>query len=451
MSSYTVSASQGSHSERHSRREYTPDSADRALESENIVIYDCGDDRVHFNEFFKDSIEEYNAKQKRADRKKSLDYLSALENGVEGYGKGERQEKPFYHDVIQVGNRETNGVTKRTFDVDHWRQLKADGKFDEASEYVRRHANKSKEREDLTEVLKEVAEEIRDNKDGKYSNILLHGLTIHRDEPNGTDHLDMRYTFFVTDEKTGLRTRVSMTKALAAMGFKTDKTSTAFEKFRESIKDRIAEKMQERGYEREVKGEHRKHVSTDVYELEQRAKEAQKTIDAAATLEPRVRAIAKKEREQSATDERQRQTADRQTARESEQNAREQALQLLSRDLQKKIEDGVQERLDALERKYAEKMKAADDARAECEALAARLRPAVETMSERDFAGVLDMRLIPKPIGKTPDGKPKFPEPKTVREELANRREKQKRLDALLSSIDYPTTNPKQDDFDYHT
>ena len=54
---YTISMSQGDHAEEHSRRSYTPMSADKSLEDRNVVIYDCGDDKEHFNEFFRPAIE----------------------------------------------------------------------------------------------------------------------------------------------------------------------------------------------------------------------------------------------------------------------------------------------------------------------------------------------------------------------------------------------------------
>ena len=275
---YTISVSNDMHAEAHSRREYTPFSADRSLKKDNIVVYDCGDDRKHFGDFFRPIVEEYNAKQKREDRKKDTDYLSALEDGREGYGKGKAKEKPFYHDVIQIGNRNTNGVTDSSFDVDHWRQLKKDKKFDEASEYVQKHLNTSQDVQDMIVILQELAEEIKTNRDGKYTGVLVHGLTIHCDEPNGTPHLDFRYSLYCTGEKTGLSSRISMRKALGNLGFYTDKEQTALEKFRNQIKDRLEEKMKERGYQRDVKGEHRKHLSTASYEAEARAKEAEERL-----------------------------------------------------------------------------------------------------------------------------------------------------------------------------
>lgn len=90
-----------------------------------------------------------------------------------------------------------------------------------------------------------------------YSNILVHGLTVHCDEPNGTPHLDFRYSIFTDNEKTGVPWRVSDHKGLAKMGFTTEsklvdgqdepEMFTALQKFRESINTRIEEKMKEHG------------------------------------------------------------------------------------------------------------------------------------------------------------------------------------------------------------
>lgn len=291
---YTISVSNDDHAEEHSRRSYTPGSADRSLQSQNVVIYDCGDDRKHFNDFFRPAIEAYNAKQTRADRKKSLDYFSALQNGTEGYGRGKAKEKPIYHDVIQIGNRETNGITTDAFDVDRWRAMKKAGDFEGASAYAKSHLNKSKDAADMKEILERLAEEIRDNKDGRYNGILVHGLIIHADEPNGTAHLDFRYTIYTTGEKTGLGSRVSMTKGLAGLGYKTTPEQTALEQFRNQIKNRLEELMTEYGYQREVKDEHRKHQPTAVYEMEQRAKKAQETV---AALDARAASVATAEQD----------------------------------------------------------------------------------------------------------------------------------------------------------
>ncbi len=296
---YTISASNDTHAENHSRRSYTPFSAEASLSDNNIIIYDCGDDRQHFNDFFRPARIKYNEKQSRSDRKKDLDYLDALEGGREGYGKGDKKEKPFYHDVIQIGDRTTNGITDEEFDVDIWRELKRASKFDEAADYVKEHlpregSNHYKYQQEMIAVLKELAEDIRDNKDNKYSNILVHGLIIHCDEPNGTPHLDFRYSIYTDGEKTGVSTRVSMNKGLKKMGYVFNKDQIPINQFREDIKNRIEEKMSERGFGRTIKNEHRKHKKTEVYELEQRAAKAEAK---AKEAEKKVEEITRREQE----------------------------------------------------------------------------------------------------------------------------------------------------------
>ena len=75
---YSISVTGDDHAENHSRRAYTPSNAERSICSENLVIYDCGNDRAAFNDFFRQSILDYNARQTRDDRKKSLDYLETV-------------------------------------------------------------------------------------------------------------------------------------------------------------------------------------------------------------------------------------------------------------------------------------------------------------------------------------------------------------------------------------
>ena len=285
---YTISNTSGHCSEEHSRRSYIPFSADKVLTDCNVIIYDCGNDRQHLNDMARPYIQEYNNRQKRNDRKKDYedDYVAALEDGRACFGKGDKKEKPFHHDVIQIGNREDFGITDKDFDVRYWRKLKKTGKSDAASKYVLEHRNTDRKVNEAIQILCEIAEEIRDNKDNMYSNILVHGLTVHCDEPNGSPHLDFRYTIFTDNERTGVPWRVSDHKGLAKMGFTTEsklidgqdepEMFTALQKFRESINSRIEEKMAEHGWGRKYLNEHRKHLSTAQYEAERTLLDAER-------------------------------------------------------------------------------------------------------------------------------------------------------------------------------
>ena len=288
---YTISNTSGHCSEEHSRRSYIPVSADKVLTDCNVIIYDCGDDRQHLNDMARPYIQKYNSRQKRNDRKKDYvdDYVAALEDGRACFGKGDKKEKPFHHDVIQIGNREDFGITDKDFDVSYWRKLKKAGELDAASKYVLKHLNTDTKVNEAIQILCEIAEEIRDNKDNMYSNILVHGLTVHCDEPNGTPHLDFRYSIFTDNEKTGVPWRVSDHKGLAKMGFTTEsklvdgqdepEMFTALQKFRESINTRIEEKMKEHGWERKYLNEHRKHLSTAQYEAERTLLDAEREAE----------------------------------------------------------------------------------------------------------------------------------------------------------------------------
>lgn len=288
---YTISNTSGHCSEEHSRRSYIPFSADKVLTDCNVIIYDCGNDRQHLNDKARPYIQEYNNRQKRNDRKKDYedDYVAALEDGRACFGKGDKKEKPFHHDVIQIGNREDFGITDKDFDVRYWRKLKKTGELDAASKYVLKHRNTDTKVNEAILILCEIAEEIRDNKDNMYSNILVHGLTVHCDEPNGTPHLDFRYSIFTENEKTGVPWRVSDHKGLMKMGFTTESKSkdgqdepemfTALQKFRESINTRIEEKMKEHGWERKYLNEHRKHLSTAQYEAERTLLDAEREAE----------------------------------------------------------------------------------------------------------------------------------------------------------------------------
>ena len=281
---FTISNSAGKCAEEHSRRSYIPFSAEESLKQNNIHIYDCGNDREHLNSTARPYILAYNSRQKRNDRKKDYadDYVAAIEDGRACYGKGDRKEKAFHSDVIQIGNREDLGITDSDFDVKIWRKLKLDGKRKEAAMYVQKHLNKDSKVAEAIEILREVGEEIVN---GKYSNILIHGLIIHCDEPNGTPHLDFRYSIFTDNEKMGVPWRVSDHKGLAKMGFETEtkkregnerpEVFTALQRFRESINNLVEKKMLEHGWGRKYLNEHRKHLSTAQYEAERTIEDAE--------------------------------------------------------------------------------------------------------------------------------------------------------------------------------
>ena len=286
---YSVSVSRGEKAAaRHDGRAYTPENADRALSRYNVDLLRCDNVAERVNDFFLPAVQRYNDKQKRADRKKSEDYYHALMDGPEGYGRGDAHELPVYEYVFQIGSRETNGVTDDSFDVEHWRELKKAGKMAEASKYVEAHYSHDKDREAMKEALNAVGRRFAAGECG--SNFLPLYAYGHDDEPNGTYHLHVAFCPYVTGEKTGLDTRVSLRKALKAMGYSGNAKEGIFA-WQRDMKVMITEEMESRGYQRQVMENEESRLPLDEFKAQQRKQEAEAQI---AGLEQKAEELMKK-------------------------------------------------------------------------------------------------------------------------------------------------------------
>ena len=262
---YSISAAQGDIAPEHDRREYEPGNVDARLSANNNIIIDTPDERKAFNELFADSIEAYNAGQKRNDRKKSFDYLSEIENG-----KG--AEKPFYEYVFQIGNRDTNGVTTSSFDEEAW---KKDKKGYDIMSCVNNDADRLK--------LKEILDSEMASLQKRYPAFHFWSVIGHDDEPNGTYHYHVRFTPVGSGYKNGMDRRCSLTKALNSMGFYTNGGDLAVMQWQNDVKDHISEAMENEGYYREFMSNEEEHASVSTFKLkkekEKLVAEAEKAVE----------------------------------------------------------------------------------------------------------------------------------------------------------------------------
>ena len=167
----TVSSSQGHTAEWHDQRLTTPANADVELSSRNeFWIGDMNStDADKFNEIFQDSVDDFNAKQTRPSRKMGAEstsperqksYYDGVVDGTFCYGKGKQKETPIQEVVLQIGNKDDNGVTDKDFDMEHWKTLKKSGHEKEASEYAISHLNKSENTERTKRILHKAVERI---------------------------------------------------------------------------------------------------------------------------------------------------------------------------------------------------------------------------------------------------------------------------------------------------
>ena len=200
---------------------------DKQRISENIII--CKEDiKSVYHELFDDALAEYNAKQKRNDR--------VIKNYHE-HIRHSRQEKEFHEVIFQIGNKDDTHVDSEI------------GKT-------------------ATDILKQFAEEFQK----RNPHLRVFNSVIHMDE--ATPHLHIDFVPFATEQKRGLSTRVSLSKALEQQGFVSEgKFNTCSKLWIDSEKKILSMLMLSRGIQWEQLGTQKEHLSVLDYKKQERQKE----------------------------------------------------------------------------------------------------------------------------------------------------------------------------------
>lgn len=172
----SISFGQGRGSRYHNMRQYPdgkmPDNINPELTSENVVWKDETLRRA-YTRIFGDAVKEYNAKQKRQDRK-IKSYYAQIKNS-------KNKEKLFYEDVVQWGKM---------------------------ADYL--------EHPEYRQVAKECLLEYLEGFEERNPNLEIIGAYIHMDE--ASPHLHLDYIPVATGYSRGLKKRNGLTKALENMG-----------------------------------------------------------------------------------------------------------------------------------------------------------------------------------------------------------------------------------------
>lgn len=223
----TISAMSGDGVVAHNRRTYIAENVDQTRTHLNIEYCYTPIEQA-YHEFFDEAQAEYNAKQKRKDRR--------IENYYEKICNGD-QEKPFYEVIFQVGNKDDMGA---------------------ASE------NGALAKKILDKFYHSFLER----------NPQLHVYSAHLHMDEATPHLHIDFIPFTTGSKRGLSTRVSLKQALADQGIIGEGRSlTERDLWVQKEKESLAEIMLEHGIEWEQKGEHKEHLSVLEFKREKRKEE----------------------------------------------------------------------------------------------------------------------------------------------------------------------------------
>ena len=207
----------------------------------NVVPERTSWNRTYIQERLKDAYEkcfgqalrDYNAAQKRKDRKKE-DYLKEIENSG-------NKEKTFYENIVQIGKKEDTPV------VDENGNLTVDAKT-------------------AIEILEQYAKTFQE----RNPNLYLFNCVMHLDET--TPHLHIDYIPVAHGYKNGMETRNSLTKAFQQMGFAkaVSRKQNETVAWQERERSYLTELCRERGIEIEALGIQRENLSLPEYKAAMR-------------------------------------------------------------------------------------------------------------------------------------------------------------------------------------
>ena len=232
----------------HNNRRFVAENVDKNRISDNITIV-SEDVKTVYHELFDEALAEYNSKQKRKDRI-IKDYHDHIRHS--------RQEKEFHEVIFQIGNMNDTPC---------------------GSDIAVR----------ATEALKQYAESFQQ----RNPHLRMFNAVIHLDE--ATPHIHIDFVPFATEQKRGLSTRVSLSKALEQQGFKSEgKLNTCSKLWIEGEKQALADIMKTLDIEWEQLGTHNEHLSVLDYKKQERKKELadyKKEISKYADKETKIKAI----------------------------------------------------------------------------------------------------------------------------------------------------------------
>ena len=234
----TISAMRGKGSLTHNRRDFIAENVDFSRTPLNVE-YRNEDIRAVYHELFDDALARYNEKQTRKDRIID-DYYEKIRTG--------KQEKLFEELIIQIGNKDDMNASSEN-----------------------------------GQLARQMLDEYMHSFQQRNPTLRVFSAHLHMDE--ATPHLHIDFIPFTTGSKRGLETRVSLKKALEALGFTGGtKSHTELNQWIEAEKQALASIMARHDIEWEQKGTHEEHLSVLDYKKQERSKEV-------AALETQIDAL----------------------------------------------------------------------------------------------------------------------------------------------------------------
>ena len=242
----TISAMRGKGSLSHNSRQFIAENVDSSRTPLNVE-YRNEDIRAVYHELFDDALAHYNEKQTRRDRVID-DYYEKIRTG--------KQEKLFEELIIQIGNKDDMNASSEN-----------------------------------GQLARQMLDEYMQSFQQRNPTLRVFSAHLHMDE--ATPHLHIDFIPFTTGSKRGLETRVSLKKALEALGFTGGtKSHTELNQWIESEKQTLASIMARHDIEWKQKGTHEEHLSVLDYKKQERSKEVAALENQIDTLQEQTAVVA---------------------------------------------------------------------------------------------------------------------------------------------------------------
>lgn len=260
MAKASISVCKGKGSMAHNNRDFITENVDKSRTPDNIT-YVKEPLEVAYEKCFGQAIEDYNARQKRSDRRI---------NGVKGYMEQIRNskngEKLFYENIIQVGNMQDSHVGTPQ-----------------------------------GEVCKQILDEYMRDFQRRNPNLYVFNAVLHMDE--ATPHLHIDYIPLAHGYKQGLSVRNSLDRAFGEQGIegKANKYECRTIAWQRAEKDHIEKVMLEHGLERAPdKGIDQEHMTVEQYKavtlaVRNEVKQMPKQIETAPMMFNKERVTVRKD------------------------------------------------------------------------------------------------------------------------------------------------------------
>lgn len=225
----TISVTIGQGCLKHNNRVFIAENVDAARLDQNVIFLER-DIRAVYHELFDETVEEYNARQKRKDRK-IQNYYEKIKSG--------RQERLFTEAIVQIGNMKDSNCA-----------------MEEA------------------ELVKGILTEYMQDFEERNPSLKVFNAVLHMDEQ--TPHLHIDFIPFSEGNKRGMSTKVSLKGAMKELGFTgKGRNDTESMHWVQAEKEYLAELMRSRGLEWKQLGTREKHLSVYNYEKKMRKQEVE--------------------------------------------------------------------------------------------------------------------------------------------------------------------------------